>query len=340
MKKNALLLIWLILISTPSYADTRASILLLHNGQGTSFEADQLQDAVYQAVIGDTICLSEGTYQAPQDTLVINKPISIIGTGADNCKIVGNVKVAIDGEIKLVPRLLDAINVTEKVIVSKTIKGVKLRKCWVGNFFWVNEDIEAYDIEIDRCYLCRFVLKSSIKSALLTNSVLGWQGYNVDVKKDKLFVEGCNITFFNCNIYTFDIYCNVAATYENCIIYACNMSLANVIKNNTFINTLFSKSASGALTRENEVKENNTVQNCYWDNFSASVNTNKDDYPTFKITSEALQERGLLGTDGTIVGADGGSTPYTLEADGIHIKESVLKVDPVTRQLNVTLKVE
>lgn len=52
-----------------------------------------------------------------------------------------------------------------------------------------------------------------------------------------------------------------------------------------------------------------------------------------------LQE-GFLGTDGTIVGAYGGATPYTLQADGLSIKESVLRVDPDTRQLNVTLKVE
>ena len=46
-----------------------------------------------------------------------------------------------------------------------------------------------------------------------------------------------------------------------------------------------------------------------------------------------------LGTDGLIVGADGGVMPYSMKPDGLTIKESLLRVDPETRKLNVTLKV-
>ena len=57
--KKILFLFVLIIASVQTYADTRAQALLLHNGQGKSFDADQLQQAVNEAVAGDTICLSE-----------------------------------------------------------------------------------------------------------------------------------------------------------------------------------------------------------------------------------------------------------------------------------------
>ena len=67
-------------------------------------------------------------------------------------------------------------------------------------------------------------------------------------------------------------------------------------------------------------------------------------FPTFsiskvEITAQILQEKGYLGNDGTVVGAYGGNTPYSLSPEGISVKESVLRVDPETRKLNVTLKV-
>lgn len=341
MKKIIIIIIALVSFNMQLFADARSAVLLLHNGQGKTFEASQLQTAVTQAITGDTICLSEGAYEVPEDTLVIDKPITIMGTGTSSCRIVGNIKVAIDGEPTLVARLLDAVRVTEKVIVSKAIKGIKLRKCWIGKFFWVNEDIEAHDILIDRCFLNRFVLKKSIKSALIVNSVMVWQGYNTNPNKDEIYVTGSNVTFVNCNICLLDIYCNLAATYQNCIIPAASMSYAGFIKNNTFINTLFAKGTAGAaLGNEENISRDNFVQNCWWGNVSSTRDSFNDEYPTFSVTKESLEAQGYLGTDGTIIGAEGGATPFTLETDGIHIKESILKVDPETHQLNVTLKVE
>ena len=339
MKKIIIIIIALVSFNIQLFADTRSAVLLLHNGQGKTFEASLLQTAITEAVTGDTICLSEGAYDVPKDTLVIDKPITIIGTGTSSCRIVGNIKVAIDGEPTLVARLLDAVRVTEKVIVSKAIKGIKLRKCWIGKFFWVNEDIEAHDILIDRCFLNRFVLKKSIKSALIVNSVMVWQGYNTDSNKDDIFATGSNVTFVNCNICYLDIYCNLAATYQNCIIPESNMSYAGLIKNNTFINTLFSKTGA-ALANEENLSRDNFVQNCWWGSVTSNRDGFNDEYPTFSVTKESLEAQGYLGTDGTIIGAEGGDTPYTLETDGLRIKESILKVDPETHQLNVTLKVE
>ena len=77
MKKTILFLIGLVCVSVNSLADTRAQALLLHNGQGKSFDADLLQQAVNEAVAGDTIYLSEGTFNL-NGTLIINKDVSLI----------------------------------------------------------------------------------------------------------------------------------------------------------------------------------------------------------------------------------------------------------------------
>jgi hypothetical protein len=98
--KKILFLFVLIIASVQTYADTRAQALLLHNGQGKSFDADQLQQAVNEAVAGDTICLSEGTFMvgnADSDTLIIEKGVSVIGAG-EMTILAGNINIAIDGE--------------------------------------------------------------------------------------------------------------------------------------------------------------------------------------------------------------------------------------------------
>ena len=68
MKKILLFLLGLTIASVQTYADTRAQALLLHNGQGKSFDADQLQQAINEAVAGDTICLSEGAFMVSGDS--------------------------------------------------------------------------------------------------------------------------------------------------------------------------------------------------------------------------------------------------------------------------------
>jgi len=56
------------------------------------------------------------------------------------------------------------------------------------------------------------------------------------------------------------------------------------------------------------------------------------------LTQEELIERGFLGTDGTVVGPEGGSAPYTLIPSGISVRESKLTIDGENRTLNVRLK--
>ena len=332
--KKILFLFGLIIASLQTYADTRAQALLLHNGQGKSFDANQLQQAVNEAVAGDTIYLSEGAFLIPNYTLVIDKTISIIGAGADVCKIGGSVDIAIEGNPTFDRYILDAVKIDTTVTVRKSMKGVYLRKCWIGNFFQVADDAEASDIQIDRSYIYRFYPALNMKSATLTNTIMHYQGYN---KPSKVrFVEGHDINFINCNIYYLDSWCYLAATYQNCMICGTNLSTSAI--NNTFINTIFGN--SGGYNANQYCPENGNVRtNCYSVALQVNIQDKNNAFPEFTITKEERQSKGYLGTDGLIVGADGGVMPYSMKPDGLTIKESLLRVDPETRKLNVTLKV-
>ena len=350
MKKISLFFIGLLFAGVQTYADTRAQALLLHNGQGKSFDADQLQQAVNEAVAGDTITLSEGAFLISGDTLTIDKDVCIIGAGADVCKIGGNVKVAIDGNPTLTRHLLDAVKVAGSLEIMKDAKGVSLRKVWVEKWFQGN-GCEAHDVKIDRCYLNQFGTQvdkgtPEIKSATIVNSVILILGKRSSITKP--YAEGYDINFLNCNIACLSFNCSWAATYTNCIIGASygNTNPGGMI-NNTFINTLLNTYTSsvaieGAYRQyniANALSKGNVMHNCYNKPFTIKTDQYLNDFPTFGITKDELLTEGYLGTDGSAVGVEGSYTPYSLEPEGISVKESVLRVDPETRQLNVTLKV-
>lgn len=331
MKKTTLFLLGLLFVSVQAFADTRAQALLLHNGQGKSFNADQLQVAVNEAVTGDSICLSEGTFDASAG-LTIDKVIVVMGAG-ENTRISGNVNIAIEGTPTGTAHMFDALRITGNVIVSKELHGLKIRKCWIGGYLYSTDILT--DVQIDRCCVMGFSPVSYVKSAIFVNSILRYVG-------PQTIGQICNSTgnelvFQNCSI------SRVASpyaqgklrdiTFVNSVIV--DYTNDSYVSNNTFINSL--------LGREPSAYYGNIAQNCFVNpELSSSSDTNG--FPTFNLngedlTTELLMENNYLGNDGTVVGAYGGTTPYTLAAEGLSIKEHVLRVNPETRQLNVSLKV-
>ena len=57
------------------------------------------------------------------------------------------------------------------------------------------------------------------------------------------------------------------------------------------------------------------------------------------LTDEQLKTNGYLGADGTIVGINGGDTPFTLESSVPTVTSSELNLDLENRKLNVKLTV-
>ena len=106
-----------------------------------------------------------------------------------------------------------------------------------------------------------------------------------------------------------------------------NNGYHDYLDNCSFINSLVGFTIPAAV---------NVKENCYSPNEPSFFDWNKINGTI--ASQEELIERGFLGTDGTVVGPEGGSAPYTLIPSGISVRESKLTIDGENRTLNVRLK--
>ena len=323
-----------VMVTIQTKADTRAAILLLHNGTGTNYDVAQLPQAVSDAAEGDTLYLSAGLYQLT-DTLVIDKPITMIGQG-QNTIIGGVINIAIEGNPTLMAYMLDAMRFLNDVIVTKSLSGLKIRKINISaGGIKFTEYVES--VLIDRCYIANFYSTEYLRSASIINSKIeNERGQNANTTE-------CDIVYKNCiikeswNNGSYDPQ-NVA-TYINCIM--CYAEYCYVVSqgkeyyttswiyNCSFINSLIW--SHDALRGDYHSEEN-----CYYqDGIAGWENENG-----CALTKEELLAAGYLGTDGTVVGIEGGSTPYTLTPNSINVENGQLNVDAANKVLNVTLKVK
>lgn len=94
----------------------------------------------------------------------------------------------------------------------------------------------------------------------------------------------------------------------------------------TLINTMFGPYVVHTSTYQ---------ENCY----KLTNNAVKDNTqaPTCIYSDEELMEKGYIGNDGTVIGCNGGATPYTLVPAVPVVTESDVKLDAEKRELNVKL---
>ena len=318
-----------------SFADTRQVVMLFHQGTGTEYAYDQLQQALDDATAGDTLYLNDGEYPINGDALTISHPVSIIGTGI-NTRLLGSVDISIPDSVTLTSYMLDALRVNGNVRVQQPVNGLKYRKCYIeGTVSW---NATTRDVLVDRCYIGQFNHTINLKSANVVNSRIKME-YTRPKSASNNY--GNSLTFINCAIK--ELKCeygsglmseraNNYSTYINSIISTWSSSNVNdsgtyYLYNCSFINSLV------GFTIPDEV---NVKENCYY--------PNEPDFFDWKFINgtkkaqEELIERGFLGTDGTVVGPEGGSAPYTLIPSGISVRESKLTIDGENRTLNVRLK--
>lgn len=333
MKKNLLLsLITIVMMAVQGNAETRQVVLLLHEGTGRTFEFDQLQEAVNAAVAGDTICLNEGNYSFPDNKLVIDKPISIIGTG-QSTHLLGSIDISIPDSVTLTSHLLEALWVYNNVEVKKPVNGLKFRKVKFGGYLGWSATVR--DVEIDRCYVYAFYNRPELMGANIINSII----------RDQLMYKATplsSITFINCMIGNLNWECgsyagNNYSKYVNCIFdrlpYA--NELPSLLRNTECYYSLFKE---GNNTKYIGIKDN-----CYAiiESGSTSASIFDSSKPNgCSLTEEQLLEAGYLGDDGKVVGVEGGMTPYTLVPNGISVKKSKLEIDGEKRELKVTLQLQ
>lgn len=325
MKKIVMVFVCFALVSMTTKAQT-AKVALQHNGNVTLYDADKLADALTASVDGDTLYLNEGRFVGD---VTITKKVSIIGSGT-NTILTGNVKVSIPSSPTLTSHLLDALYLENKgITVTLPLKGLKIRKCI---FSGLDFTALTEDILIDRC----FSRGSGSASLRLSKNVKNMSVINTKVNNlrgDAEYVGDAN--FINCNIYHLDNYYydytsngegSCRATYLNCIIRDWNSSSTYYDSSTIYVN---------CLCGTNSFKK--TVnQNC-WNYNNLGI---LDNSTNCSLTDDQLRSNNYLGTDGTVVGITGGTTPYTLVPAVPKVSDYTIKVDTETKKLNVNIKVK
>ena len=271
-----------------------AKVALSHKGNLTMYNAENLSDALNDALDGDTIFLNEGTFQGG---ITISKAITLIGAG-QNTIIDGNITVSYSGTLKA--RLLDALYIKGDVILGSNLAGLTIRKCCFTQLYLYTSGLT--NALFDRCYVSSsFYINSNFKNVQIVNSVICHpRAYAANVG---------DVTFSNCNVLYFWGYDEVKATFINCIVKnGCSQK-------DSFFSYCYLSTYNGT----------NTMQNCKIGSFSWS-----NDY---QYTPD------MTGTDGTVVGINGGTTPFTLVPSNPKVNKYSLNVDTQNKKLTVNISV-
>ena len=278
-----------------------SKVALQHRGEVTLYDTDQIQIAIDNSVDGDTIFLNEGEFPG----FTVNKKISVIGKGNSETKVTSNITIAIPNSPTLTARVLDGLNLSGySITVSSAVNNLIIRKC---EFNQISFRGVVDKVLIDRCYLSYVSLSSDVVGLDIVNSRLG-------------YLTGTAYTPSAVNVVNCDVTSRPYSTSTNV----------------TFINSrvynYYDSYRYG--TGSNYVKcavVNQTYgiyQNCWnvWDSIR-------------NYTKDQLIRDGYIGTDGTCIGRDGGTTPYTLVSTAPKITDYTLKVDTGEKRLNVNVKV-
>lgn len=303
MKKLILLLIAFFAISININADSRAKCLLHHQGTVKVFDGEKIEAAIKASADGDTIFLSEGTFPG----FTINKKITIRGAGQES-RINSEIKINLNNNPTLTQTLLEWLNMdTHSITVESSMKKLKIKQCRFNRLATNANNIE--DVLVDRCFISDCI--RGFKSATIVNS--------------KIFFayDDCGHEYFNCNIKRISGDA-LSGNFTNCI-FGCGTGY--YISNCFFNNCLFNG--------EYSLESSSSAKNCWVDNnFTLDLYTLDSSLGKYD-----LEDKGYIGTDGTVVGIEGGSAPFTLEPSVPKVTNSTVAYDAANKLLKVNLTV-
>ena len=313
--------------TTAGSSEESGKIFLQHNGNVKAiFSSNDLAGAIANAVQGDTIFLSSGTFTGD---VTFSKAISIIGVGADESvpttytQYTGSVQVSPSSQTQMLGRiLLEGISFANKPTFGG-IDDLVLRKCYFSNYLYLGSSSEKKDslakVLIDRCYVSNLFFYSSVGELLAKNSRIYSISDNSGMKSESI----ANIHFNHCNIST----TSMNAIYSNSIIN----SLSNLSKNSFLVNVLYYSSSSTV---------NANLQDCYNETSSLLLSSGSNyEKLAGKYSTEDLKVKKYFGYDETVVGIEGGVNPFSLKRHVPTFTNKSLYVDPKTKKLSVDIKV-
>ena len=331
MKKQLIIMACMLMASIAAFAGTNSKILLQHEGGVKVYDSNQMTQALADAVKGDTLFLSEGTFAG----FDLTKEVMIRGCGKTTI-ITGAVKIAVAGNPTFSAPLLDALKIDNSFTVSQPCNKLHIRKCWITGD--ISFSAKSEDVLIDRCSnnssnIKKFTISSNIVSMTVMNSEINYLYSNG--------VTGNVATFINCNILS--RYSEIAnQTFINCIFgnggyfsssssYSISSSYSSYkLTNCTLLNCLYNTNSSLPY---NSYVGNSILQSCYGVDNGTNLLTD--------LSKDALLANGYLGNDGTIVGIYGGNTPFVSDMlpAAPKVTDQSISLDLENKKLNVSLKV-
>ena len=303
MKAKTLLTACLFMLAVGANAANDGKAILHHDKKPTAiYDADKLSDALSAAVAGDTIYLSAGTFP----TFTLEKAITIKGAGT-NTKISNGVTIDIAGTPTLTAALLDAVEVNGAVSVASDMTNFLIKMVKTTDLQFAN-NLNTNAL-VDRCHLDKFTITSAMTDFYVRNTYIG------NLTSTSLKFNKCN--FINC-----------------CIKGDWNKAAGR------FINCELSRIGNDYLTIKSSILSYSLVYSRFI-GVDASTYQEKvyfDDNNGW-LSVDDRRNKGYICKDGSVVGVEGGKTPYTLTPSGPKETSSTVKVSDSEKKLNVSITV-
>lgn len=307
MKKTIYTMLLMLAVSIAAIANNK--IIVQNTGKVNVY--DNLATAMTNAVAGDTLYLSDGSY----DAITINKLVYLRGTGKTT--IAGSLTIEIAGNPTPTDALIEGLIIEDAINVNKKITNLTIRQC---TFKRTSFNAEMPNALIDRCRQTGdgsnlFILNSYTNTMTVKNTKINFLGGASSLN------NGC--TFINCNIRNYNPYDYryTAGTFKNCIIYY--GQYRDAFDNSTIINCILEND------NQDTIPSSSTSTNVYWVNFSMNEDC--------EFPKDANQYKG---DDGTQVGIYGGTTPFDLTPAVPHVSSAQIEVDQTAKKLMIQLEVE
>lgn len=270
------------------------------------YDADQLSEALIAATAGDTIYLSAGMYP----TFTLDKAITIKGAGT-NTKISNGVIIDIPGNPTLTSSLLEAVEVNGAITVRSDMTNFLIKMVKTTDLQFTNQ--QNTNALVDRCYLDKFTITSAMTDFYVRNSYI-WNLTSTSLKFNKCNFINCRIKgdwnkaagrFINCELDRMESYLTIKSSI---------LSYSLVYSYNNLLGVDHS-------TYQEKEKVYFFDSNDNW------------------LSVDDRLNKGYICKDGTVVGVEGGKTPYSLTPSGPKETSSTVKVSDSEKKLNVSINV-
>lgn len=332
MKKFIITSILSSLICVASFGQsTMFRTILSHGGQLTQYNLNNWTDALTDAVDGDTIYFTPGTF--PGD-ITITKKIVLIGAGvcesqtwyhgetsmqdalggsgtpsSNSTNINGNISIELDDNPTLTATMLEGFNIAYNVNINKTVTNLKIKRCQINvvrtNVDEVStESAKPKNLRLESCYI------RELRAGNFDTPII----YNCYITYANLYSQP--FSFTNCSIdYTYN---SVGCNYINCLLHT--DSYAGI---NTYLNCIYCT----------DLNNGSTYTNC-WTYYEG------DGTRPWCWSKTYLTDNNYKGNDDTVVGPLGGQAPFTFFPSQPYVSSSTVTYNPSTNKLNVNITVK